>query len=334
MVTGIFAGDPDRMSLRSCFPVIYDLERKYGGLVVGMLGVRKERAKQGVRGRCPRDRERVMSFDHGVQALTDALAGRLAEGLHLNVAVDRIERDGEAFVLSMSANGMREEMAANVVVIATPAYAAAGMASPLDEGLSELLAGIPYAPVTVAALGYRKATGQPSTGSASSSAWGEGKILGRCGIRASSRTGRRRECLLRVMWEGCAPCACGASRGDCSPSPEGVAGDPGISADRPREYVLPLPGIPQYLVGHGERGADLRRLAGFPAAPQQHAYRGIALNDASGIARDRRADRHDALDNSARSEHLRSLRRADAHAFPVPERISPEPLLFWYLPHR
>ena len=48
---------------------------------------------------------------------------------------------------------------------AAPAYAAAGMVSPLDGGLSELLAGIPYSPITVAALGYRKATmGNPLDG--------------------------------------------------------------------------------------------------------------------------------------------------------------------------
>ena len=93
MVTGIFAGDPDKMSLRSCFPVIYDLERKYGGLVLGMLGVWKERTKQGVKGEMSAGPGGVlMSFDQGVQALTDTLAGRLSEGLHLNVAVDRIER--------------------------------------------------------------------------------------------------------------------------------------------------------------------------------------------------------------------------------------------------
>ena len=109
MVTGIFAGDPDKMSLRSCFPLIYDLERKYGGLVRGMLGVRRERAKQGMKeGMSAGPGGVLMSFDHGVQTLTDALAERLSEGLHLRVSVDRIERNGEAYVLSMSADGRRE----------------------------------------------------------------------------------------------------------------------------------------------------------------------------------------------------------------------------------
>jgi len=45
MVTGIFTGDPDRMSLRSSFPLIRDLEEKHGGLVRGMLSLARERKK-------------------------------------------------------------------------------------------------------------------------------------------------------------------------------------------------------------------------------------------------------------------------------------------------
>ena len=47
MVTGIYAGDPDRMSLESCFPLIHDLERKHGGLVKGMIALQRERKKAG-----------------------------------------------------------------------------------------------------------------------------------------------------------------------------------------------------------------------------------------------------------------------------------------------
>ena len=288
MVTGIFAGDPDTMSLRSCFPVIYDLERKYGGLVRGMLGVRKERAKQGVKGEMSAGPGgMLMSFDHGVQTLTDVLAERLSEGLHLNVAVDRIERHEEAYILSMSAGGEREEMAANVVVIAAPAYAAAGMVSTLDEGLSELLAGIPYSPITVAALGYAKATmGNPLDGFGFLIPRGEKrKILG--ALWDSSVFPNRApegKALLRVMVGGVR-----APELAALPEEELLAVTRaelkeimGISA----EPVLAKTcfhdrGIPQYLVGHGKRLERIdARLAGLPGLHlNSNAYRGIALND-------------------------------------------------------
>jgi len=288
MVTGIFAGDPDMMSLRSCFPLIYDLERKYGGLVRGMLGVRRERAQQGVKGEMSAGPGGVlMSFDHGVQTLTDALAGRLSEGLHLSVSVDRIERHGEAYALSMSAGGRREEMAADVVVIAAPAYAAAGMVSPVDEGLSDALRAIPYSPITVAALGYEKATmGNPLDGFGFLIPGGEKrKILG--ALWDSSIFPNRApegKALLRVMVGGVrAPELAALPEAELlAMARNELAEILGIS-DKPvlAKAFFHERGIPQYLVGHGKRLERIdARLAALPGLYLNgNAYRGIALND-------------------------------------------------------
>ena len=229
----------------------------------------------------------LMSFDHGVQALTDTLAGRLEEGLHRNVAVDRIERRGEEYVLSMSAGGNREEMAADVVVLSTPAYAAAGIVSPLDEGLSEALAAIPYSPITVAALGYEKASmGNPLDGFGFLIPRGEKrKILG--ALWDSSVFPNRApegKALLRVMVGGVrAPALAALPEAELlSLARKELKDILGISAGP----VLATTffhdrGIPQYLVGHGKRieGID-GRLAGLPGLHlNSNAYRGIALND-------------------------------------------------------
>jgi oxygen-dependent protoporphyrinogen oxidase len=288
MVTGIFAGDPDKMSLRACFPLIHDLEEKYGGLVRGMLSLRRERARQGVQSEMSAGPGGVlMSFDEGVQTLADTLAGRLSEGLHRNVAVDRIERRGNMYVLLLSEGGRREEMAADVVVVATPAYAAAQILAPLDEGLSDALAGIPYSPITVAALGYGKATLEnPLDGFGFLIPRGERrKILGAL-WDSSVFPNRAPEgmALLRVMVGGVrAP--------EIAALPEeqlltlarrelrdilGISAEPVLA----RAFFHDR-GIPQYLVGHGKRLERIDgRLAHFPGLYlNSNAYRGIALND-------------------------------------------------------
>src|SRR3972149_5724163 len=95
MVTGIYAGDPDKMSLRSCFPLIYDLERKYGGLVKGMISIQRERRRAGEKKEMSAGPGGILrSFDHGVQTLTDILADRLSDGLHLGGEVGRVIRRG------------------------------------------------------------------------------------------------------------------------------------------------------------------------------------------------------------------------------------------------
>jgi oxygen-dependent protoporphyrinogen oxidase len=288
MVTGIFAGDPDRMSLRSSFPLIHDLERKYGGLVRGMIALKRERSRQGQRtGMSAGPGGVLVSFDQGVQTLTDALASPLTEGLHLNVSVDRVERRGDSYALLLSEGGLREAMEADVVVVATPAFEAARILQPVDEALCDALSAIPYSPITVAALGYDAATlGNPLDGFGFLIPRGEKrKILG--ALWDSSVFPNRApegKALLRVMVGGVrAP--------ELASLPEdellalarreladimGIVGEPLLA----RAFFHDR-GIPQYPVGHGKRLDRIdARLAAFPGLYlNSNAYRGIALND-------------------------------------------------------
>ncbi len=288
MVTGIFAGDPDRMSLRACFPLIYDLERKYGGLVKGMLALRKERRQEGVEQEMSAGPGGVlMSFDAGAQTLTDILAERLAEGLHLGVEVNRIERRDGKLLLSLTEKGLRGEIDTDAVVVATPAYAAAGILSALDAALGDALTSIPYSPISVVALGYDKAAlGNPLDGFGFLIPRGEKrKILG--ALWDSSVFPNRApegKALIRAMVGGVRGPELAALPPDelIALTRAEFAATMGISA----EPVLSRAffhekGIPQYLVGHGK---VLDRIDGRLAAQpgiylNNNAYRGIALND-------------------------------------------------------
>ncbi len=288
MVTGIFAGDPDRMSLRACFPVIYDLEKKYGGLVKGMLALRKERRKAGVRQEMSAGPGGVlMSFDAGVQTLIDILAERLSEGLHLGVSVERIERRNGKLILSLVEKGRREEIDTDAVVMATPAYAAAGILSPLDAALGDALSSIPYSPISVVALGYDKsALGNPLDGFGFLIPRGERrKILG--ALWDSSVFPNRApegKALIRAMVGGVRGPELAALPHDelVALTRAELAATMGIGA----EPVLARAffherGIPQYLVGHGKVLDRIDgRLAALPGiCLNSNAYRGIALND-------------------------------------------------------
>lgn len=288
MVTGIFAGDPDRMSLRACFPLIHDLERKYGGLVKGMLALRKERRRAGVKQEMSAGPGGVlMSFDDGVQTLTDILAERLAEGLHLGVSIDRIERRSGKLLLSLTEKGLRGEIDADAVVVATPAFAAAAILSPLDAALGDALSAIPYSPISVVALGYDKAgLGNPLDGF--------GFLIPR---------GERRK-ILGALWDSSVfPNRAPEGKALIRAMVGGVRG-PELASLPPRELIAltraeigatmgiaaePIlaraffheKGIPQYLVGHGKVLDRIDgRLASEPGVYlNNNAYRGIALND-------------------------------------------------------
>ncbi len=288
MVTGIYAGDPDRMSLSSCFPLIHELERKYGGLVKGMIGVMRDRRKAGEKREMSAGPGGVlMSFRNGVQELTDVLADRLSDGMHLGVKVNRVVRRNGKILLLLEEGGLRGEIDTDVAVLATPAYAAAEILGDQDPSFRRILSAIPYSPISVVALGYdREGLGNPLDGFGFLIPRGEKrKILG--ALWDSSVFPNRApegKTLIRVMVGGVRGPELAALphadlirlvRSELSIT-MGVAADPVLT----RTFFHDR-GIPQYLVGHGKVLERLgERLSEYPGLYlNSNAYRGIALND-------------------------------------------------------
>ncbi len=70
-VAGVYAGDPEQLSVQAAFPKLYALEEKYGGLVKGLIKGRKERKE---RDETAKSRARLFSFVDGIQSFPDAFA--------------------------------------------------------------------------------------------------------------------------------------------------------------------------------------------------------------------------------------------------------------------
>jgi oxygen-dependent protoporphyrinogen oxidase len=154
MASGIYAGNPESLSLRACFPRIYELEKKYGGLIKGMLKLRKEQKKQGSKEKVGAGPGGTLtSFQNGMGSLIQTLNDVLGNRIRLGYRALSLEVRTRGYVLHF-ADGSSFE-AANVV-LASPAYAAAEIVKNLDKKLSGLLSGIPYPSVSVACFGYKK----------------------------------------------------------------------------------------------------------------------------------------------------------------------------------
>ena len=122
MVTGIFAGDPKRLSLASAFPRIHALEQEHGSLIKGAI-----RRKGG-------GSPTLTSFDRGLSVLTDTLAQGL--DVQFRVNLDDLPQGFDHTVLTV------------------PAPRAADLLSGRHPELAELLRQIPMAPVAVVALAF------------------------------------------------------------------------------------------------------------------------------------------------------------------------------------
>ena len=72
-IAGIYAGNPENLSIKAAFPRLYELEKNYGSLLIGSLRSKAEKADK--------DFPRTFSFKQGVQTLTDKLAENLGESV-------------------------------------------------------------------------------------------------------------------------------------------------------------------------------------------------------------------------------------------------------------
>ncbi|HYH84267.1 MAG TPA: protoporphyrinogen oxidase, partial [Pyrinomonadaceae bacterium] len=159
MVGGIYTADPETLSLRATMPRFLDMELEHRSLILAMWKAgRKTEAAKKVQGDTSGARYSLfLSFDEGVQVLTDALAARLPEGaLRLNTKVESITFQTEAHRwLLTTSDG--EVISADAVCVALPAYAAARLLRGIDGALADELDAIPYASTATVNLAYRRA---------------------------------------------------------------------------------------------------------------------------------------------------------------------------------
>lgn len=146
-VSGIFAGDPEKLSVQSAFPSLALWESEYGSVIRGAIKSR---------GSGERVRPTLASFQSGMSTLLNGLASTLAPNVTTGVSVSSIESSQNGWRVLSAGGSHNTALCARAVVFATPAYAAAKILKAALPELSMPLAGIPYAPVAVVCQGYRR----------------------------------------------------------------------------------------------------------------------------------------------------------------------------------
>ncbi|WP_407271646.1 protoporphyrinogen oxidase [Radiobacillus sp. PE A8.2] len=116
LLSGIYSGDIDDLSLMATFPNFYQLEQQYGSLVKGLQATTKKKTKtkgpkQGM----------FYSLRNGLESLVEAIESQLAEDTVVKgVSVDHVEKK-DAYYNLLLGNG--EVYKADAVIMATPFFA-------------------------------------------------------------------------------------------------------------------------------------------------------------------------------------------------------------------
>ena len=278
LVTGIWAGSADTLSLRSALPKLAALERDHGGLVRGMI------AKRGGGGGATGPRGRLTSFPDGLSELPAALAAALGSRVRTGATVTGIEqgRGDDAFRVSIDGSPTLDAAA---VILACPSWFAAPVLAGLDGPLSSQVAGIPTVSVAVLHLGFAAEDARGLSGFGFLIPRGESASL--LGVLLPSNIFPHRApdgCTLATVMLGGArdPSAVDATDQELiDRATSALAQLAGVrGAPRFALAIRHTRAIPQYVLGHADRlaaiDARLRQLPGLFLAG--NSYRGIAIN--------------------------------------------------------
>jgi oxygen-dependent protoporphyrinogen oxidase len=285
LVTGVFAGDGDRLSARATFPMLPDAEQKHGGLLRAGRAARKAGASTPT----------ALLFStprQGLGAMIEALAREIGPAaIRTGTGVERIERNGTGFTVHL---GGGERLDAAGVILATPAGPAADLMDDIDSMLAAELREIEYVSTATVSMAVPDgAVRRPIDGHGFVLPRLEGSPIVGCTITSTKFPHRAPAgwTLVRVF----------VGRAG---QPDALRFDDAVLIDLARQELSRSLGIeqppawakvfrwpdaiPQYNVGHLARVARIeQRVAALPGVEVAgHPYRGIGIPDciASGQA--------------------------------------------------
>ncbi|MFV2040477.1 MAG: protoporphyrinogen oxidase [Candidatus Hydrothermarchaeales archaeon] len=156
MIVGIFAGSSEKLSLKSSFPVMAELESEGGGsLIKAMFKRMKDAKKAGKTKMSASPSGGLTSFEGGMADIIHSIEQGLDAGFATGKKVSSLKISGSGGY-EIYLEGEKTPIEADVVVAALPAYASAEILGGLDKGFEEVLTKIPYSPAAVVCLGYRE----------------------------------------------------------------------------------------------------------------------------------------------------------------------------------
>lgn len=149
LMSGIYAGNGDALSLASTFPYLRDLELKHGSLARGALEMRKKMPTT------PGSRSAFLTPTTGLAEIIEKLVESLTRSgvnLRLNAPAERLEhRQAGGYVVVLDD---REILEAETLILAAPAFASGKLLEPLAPALSDALRQIPYVSTATISLAY------------------------------------------------------------------------------------------------------------------------------------------------------------------------------------
>ncbi|WP_103669271.1 protoporphyrinogen oxidase [Pseudanabaena sp. BC1403] len=159
-ISGVYAGDPKRLSAKAAFSKIARLET-YGGLIAGAILSSKQRKAEKINDpNIPKTKAGELgSFRQGIKMLPEAIATKLREqgsAIKQQWTLRSLEKQGEVYISKFDTPTGEETVTSRSIVLATPAYVTAKLLQDYLPAASQALNEIFYPTVACVVLAYPK----------------------------------------------------------------------------------------------------------------------------------------------------------------------------------
>lgn len=160
-VSGIYAGDAEKLSFRHAFPRLHKIEQAHSSIIKGFIK-QKKLAKQGKGDSNNLAKRKIISFKNGMQTLPTAIANTLPRDSILTetniTKIEQIKGDQPQWQITwQDKSGNEQNQILENIIIASPAHTLDQLGLP-NEIISQLTqtTGIYHPPVASVLLGYKK----------------------------------------------------------------------------------------------------------------------------------------------------------------------------------
>ena len=153
-VAGVFAGDPNKLSVKHTLSKLYKLEQDYGSLIKGQIKKGKFPADQDD---IPRNRAKMFSFKYGLKVLPATLASKLKTPVEFNTRVEQLQKLNEGWEVTYNQQNKIKTQKADYLIYAGTGHQLPDCKIISDKDVDLSFSNkIEYPPVATLTLGFHK----------------------------------------------------------------------------------------------------------------------------------------------------------------------------------
>ncbi|XP_027365121.1 protoporphyrinogen oxidase 1, chloroplastic isoform X2 [Abrus precatorius] len=159
--SGVYAGDPSKLSMKAAFGKVWRLEQNGGSIIGGTFKALQERNGASKPPRDPRlpkpKGQTVGSFRKGLTMLPDAISARLGNKVKLSWKLLSISKqDSGEYSLTYETPEGVVSLQCKTAVLTIPSYVASTLLRPLSATAADSLSKFYYPPVAAVSISYPK----------------------------------------------------------------------------------------------------------------------------------------------------------------------------------